>query len=152
MRERKHAKTNYFFIQLIFNRRIINSHYFVLVILLLDLCIGACSNKEHGLIYYYPTGSQQKVHELCALVFHTPYFQYISPSRSVKLRRIRTTSWGFWATFVDGKTYKVPIVSDLPVGKNYYCNYRPSPTACASRNDWDERCEWDQSYHPNRFQ
>ena len=53
---------------------------------------------------------------------------------------------------VDGKTYKVPIVTDLPGGKNYYCIYRPPPTACASRNDWDERCEWDQTYHPNRFQ
>ena len=139
------------FFKLILNCQLSRFHCFVLVILLLDLGLGACSSKEHGVNYYYPTVGQQRVHELCALVFHTPYYQYISPSRSVKLRRIRTTSWGFWATFADGRTYKVPIVSDLPVGKNYYCNYRPPPTACASHNDWDERCEWDQSYHPNRF-
>ena len=70
----------------------------------------------------------------------------------LNLEGLGTTSWGFWATFEDGKTYKVPIVTDLPGGKNYYCIYRPPPTACASRNDWDERCEWDQTYHPNRFQ
>ena len=140
------------FFKLILNCQLSGFHCFVLVILLLDLGLGACSSKEHGVNYYYPTVGQQRVHELCALVFLAPYYQYISPSRHVKLRRIRTTSWGFWATFADGKTYKVPIESNLPVGKNYYCNYRMPPTACASRNDWDERCEWDKSYHPNRFQ
>ncbi len=144
-------KLNKKIIKLLFNYRFYGFYYFVLVILLLNFCLGACSSKERSL-YYYPSGDQQRVHELCTLVFHSPYYQYISPSRSVKLRRIRTTSWGFWATFADGKTYKVPIFSDLPVGKMYYCNFRPPPTKCASRNDWDERCEWDQSFHPNRFQ
>jgi len=132
--------------------RIYYFHYFVVVVLFLGIGLGACSSKEIGPNYSYPTGSQQRVLELCALVYSDPYYQYISPSRRVKLRRIRTTSWGFWATFEDGRTYKVPIVTDLPGGKNYYCIYRPPPTACASRNDWDERCEWDQTYHPNRFQ
>ncbi len=126
--------------------------YHFLVVLLLGLTLGACSNIKNGSNYSYPTSRQQRVLELCALVFSAPYYQYISPSRRVKLKRFRTTSWGFWATFADGRTYKVPIVSGLPTGENYYCNYRPVPTACASRNDWDERCEWDQSYHPNRFQ
>ncbi len=138
--------------QLKFILRIYNFHYFVVVVLFLGIGLGACSSKEIGPNYSYPTGSQQRVLELCALVYSDPYYQYISPSRRVKLRRIRTTSWGFWATFEDGRTYKVPIVTDLPGGKNYYCIYRPPPTACASRNDWDERCEWDQTYHPNRFQ
>ena len=97
-------------------------------------------------------GKQQRVLELCALVFTEPHYQHISPSRKVKLNRLRTTSWGFWATFADGRTYKVPIASGLPEGENYYCNFRPLPTPCASRNDWDERCNWDNSYHPNRFQ
>ena len=145
-------KLNKKILKLIFNCQFTGFHYFVLVILLLDFGLGSCSSKEHGLNYYYPTDSQQRVYELCALVFHAPYYQYISPSRRVKLRKIRTTSWGFWATFADGRTYKVPIVSDLPVDKNYYCNYRPPPTECTSRNDWDERCEWDQNYHPNRLQ
>lgn len=117
---------------------------------LLMLFISSCSSTDAN--YRFPTGKQQRVLELCALVFTEPHYQHISPSRKVKLNRLRTTSWGFWATFADGHTYKVPIASGLPEGENYYCNYRPLPTPCASRNDWDESCKWDHTYHPNRFQ
>ena len=119
---------------------------------LLLLVLAACSRTGTNSNYSYPTGQQQRVLELCALVFTDPYYQYISPSRRVKLKRFRTTSWGFWATFADGRTYRVPISSGLAEGEDYYCNYRPVPTACASRKDWDKRCEWDQTAHPNRFQ
>ena len=122
----------------------------LLVSFFLMLFIGSCSSMDAN--YRFPTGKQQRVLELCALVFTEPHYQYISPSRKVKLNRLRTTSWGFWATFADGRTYKVPIASGLPEGENYYCNFRPLPTPCASRNDWDERCNWDNTYHPNRFQ
>ena len=118
----------------------------------LGIFLAACSSSESTTKYNYPTAQQQRVLELCALVFTDPYYQYISPSRRVKFKRFRTTSWGFWATFADGRTYKVPIPSGLAEGENYYCNYRPDPTVCASRNDWDERCEFDQSAHPSRFQ
>ena len=138
--------------KLSFSSRFIFSDYCFYMVILLELFLGACSSKDTSSNYFYPTGSQQRVLELCALVFSDPYYQYISPSRRVKLSRFRTTSWGFWATFADGRTYKVPIVSGLPTGENYYCYYRPVPTDCASRNDWDKRCEWDQTYHPNRFQ
>jgi len=121
----------------------------LLGISLLVLVMSSCRNINPN--YSYPTGKQQRVMELCALVFTEPHYQHISPSRKVKLNRLRTTSWGFWATFSDGRSYKVPIASGLPEGENYYCNYRPWPTPCASRNDWDERCYWDQTYHPNRF-
>ena len=121
----------------------------LLGISLLVLVMSSCRNINPN--YSYPTGKQQRVMELCALVFTEPHYQHISPSRKVKLNRLRTTSWGFWATFSDGRSYKVPIASGLPEGENYYCNYRPWPTPCASRNDWDERCNWDQTYHPNRF-
>ena len=121
-----------------------------LVSFFLMLFIGSCSSMDAN--YRFPTGKQQRVLELCALVFTEPHYQYISPSRKVKLNRLRTTSWGFWATFADGRTYKVPIASGLPEGENYYCNFRPLPTPCASRNDWDERCNYDHTYHPNRYQ
>ena len=85
--------------------------------------LAACSSSKSNTKYNYPTGQQQRVLELCALVFTDPYYQYISPSRRVKLRIIRTTSWGFWATFADGRTYKVPVPSGLAEGENYYCNY-----------------------------
>ena len=116
----------------------------------LMLFFGSCRSMDVD--YRFPTGKQQRVLELCALVFTEPHYQYISPSRKVKLNRLRTTSWGFWATFADGRTYKGPIEAGIPEGENYYCNYQPLPTPCASRNDWDERCNWDNSYHPNRFQ
>ena len=119
-------------------------------IFFLMLFISCCSRMDAN--YRFPTGKKQRVLELCALVFTEPHYQHISPSRKVKLNRLRTTSWGFWATFADGRSYKVPIDSGLPEGENYYCNYQPLPTPCASRNDWDERCNWDNTYHPNRFQ
>ena len=125
--------------------------YRVVFLFLLTLYIGACGSFGKSSNYNYPTGHQQRVLELCALVFTDPYYQYISPSRRVKLKRLSTTSWGFWATFADGRTYKVPITSRLPEGANYYCNYRPVQTTCASRNDWDERCKWKQTDHQNRF-
>jgi len=122
----------------------------LLVSIFLLLFISNCSSMDSN--YRFPTSKQQRVLELCAMVFTEPHYQYISPSRKVKLNRLRTTSWGFWATFADGRTYKVPIASGLPEGENYYCNYRPLPTPCASRNDWDERCNYDHTYHPNRYQ
>ena len=112
----------------------------------------SCSNSGGSTNYNYPTGQHQRVLELCALVFTDPYYQYISPSRRVKLKKFRTTSWGFWATFADERTYRVPIPSGLITGKDYFCNYRPVPTPCASRNDWDERCEFEQTARPRRFQ
>ena len=118
---------------------------------LLTLYLGGCGSFGSSSNYNYPTGQQQRVLELCSLVFTDPYYQYISPSRRVKLKKIRTTSWGFWATFADGRTYKVPISSELTEGANYYCNYSPVHIACALGNDWDERCKWDQTAHQNRF-
>ena len=108
---------------------------------LLTIYLGACGSFGSSSNYNYPTSQQQRVLELCALVFTDPYYQYISPSRRVKLKKFRTTSWGFWATFEDGRTYKVPIISGLVEGANYYCNYRPVQTACASSNDWDKSCK-----------
>ena len=122
----------------------------LLGIFLLMLFMSSCRSIDAN--YIYPTGKQQRVLELCALVFTEPHYQHISPSRKVKLNRLRTTSWGFWATFADGRSYKVPIASGLPEGENYYCNYQPLPTPCASRNDWDKRCSWDNTYYPNRYQ
>ena len=124
---------------------------FKLFCLLLSIILSACSSSKSSTKYNYPTGQQQRVLELCALVFTDPYYQYISPSRRVKLKRLRITHWGFWATFADERTYRVPIPAGLTIGKDYYCNYRPVPTPCASRNDWDERCEFEQTTHPSRF-
>ena len=79
----------------------------ILVSFFLMLFICNCSSMDAN--YRFPTGKQQRVLELCALVFTEPHYQHISPSRKVKLNRLRTTSWGFWATFADGRTYKVPV-------------------------------------------
>ena len=55
--------------ELKFILRIYNFHYFVVVVLFLGIGLGACSSKEIGPNYSYPTGSQQRVLELCALVY-----------------------------------------------------------------------------------
>ena len=138
-------------IKLNLDSRLSSILFYIIFWFLLTLYLGACGSFVNSSNYNYPTVRQQRVLELCALVFTDPYYKYISPSRRVKLKRFRTTSWGFWATFADGRTYKVPISSGLAVGANYYCNYRPVQTACASRNDWDERCKWDQTAHQNHF-
>jgi len=96
---------------------------FVFFCLLLEVIICACESSKTNSNYNYPSNQQQRVMELCTLVFSDPYYQYISPSRRVKLKKIRTTSWGFWATFVDGRTYRVPIKSGLNIGEDYYCSY-----------------------------
>ena len=46
---------------------------------------------------------------------------------------------------------KVPIPSGLVSGEDYYCNYRPLPTPCASQKDWDERCEFEHRTIPSHF-
>jgi len=103
---------------------------------------GACTSSEAKLKYMYLTDEQQRVLELCALVFTDPYYQYISPSRSVRLKKFRTTSWGFWATFEDGRTYRVPVASGLDLGEDYYCNFRSNYNYCTYGNDLEDRCEW----------
>jgi len=81
--------------------------------------------------------------EVCTLIFSDPYYQYISPSRRVKLKKIRTTSWGFWATFADGRTYRVPIKSGLNIGEDYYCSFNLNSKYCSKKNDVNYDCEWD---------
>ncbi|MCS5634008.1 MAG: hypothetical protein NZ763_06385, partial [Candidatus Marinimicrobia bacterium] len=60
-------------VELKFILRTYNFHYFVVVVLFLGIGLGACSSKEIGPNYSYPTGSQQRVLELCALVYSDPY-------------------------------------------------------------------------------
>ena len=68
------------FIKLIINFQLSGFHCFVLVILLLDLGLSACSSKEHGLNFYYPTVGQEIVHELWALVSDLSYESVYSGS------------------------------------------------------------------------
>jgi len=111
--------------------------------LLIGFFFGSCGSSGVKSKYTYLTDEQQRVLELCVLVFSDPYYQYISPSRRVKLKKFRTTDWGFWATFEDGRTYRVPIVSELQLGKDYYCNFRSYSTYCSYTDDFENRCEWD---------
>ena len=114
--------------------------FWIIICILLEFFIASCSSPN-AKTYIYLTELQQRVLELCALVFSAPYYQYISPSRSVKLKQIHTTSWGFWASFQDGRTYKVPIPTGLDLGENYYCNYSKESSNCYYKDDnFDERC------------
>ena len=152
----KKINLNSFYKKIIFSLSFRSSLFFKsfgLILYIFSIFIlSSCSNFENNKKYNFPTTQHLRVLELCALVFSEPYYQYISPSRRVKLRKLRTTSWGFWATFDDQRTYKVPIPSGLISGKDYYCNYRPLPTPCASEKDWDERCEFENRTIPSHFQ
>ena len=110
---------------------------------LLEFILVSCTFPETKSNYNYPSNSQQRVVELCTLVFTDPYYQYISPSRRAKLKKIRTTNWGFWATFADGRTYRVPIKSGLNIGEDYYCSFNLNSEYCPRRNDVNYHCEWD---------
>ena len=77
----------------------------------LMLFISNCSSMDTN--YRFPTGKQQRVLELCALVFTEPHYQYISPSRKVKLNRLRTTSWDFGRHLRMGAHTKYPLHQDF---------------------------------------
>ena len=115
--------------------------FYLLVLLLLFFLYG-CINKESKSNYHYISEQQQRVLELCTLVYTAPYYQYISPSRKIKLKKIRTTSWGFWANFEDGRSYRVPIQSGLILGKDYYCSFRRNKKYCPILDDLNFECEW----------
>jgi len=110
--------------------------------LLLEFFLSACVNSVIRSNYNFPSNQQQRVMELCVLVFTDPYYQYISPSRREKLKKIRTTDWGFWATFADGRTYRVPILSGLSIGKDYYCSFNLNSEYCPKRSDINYNCDW----------
>jgi len=128
--------------------KILESRYIVRSIcifmyFLLEFILVSCFKPATSLNYNYPSTQQQRVMELCTQVFIDPYYQYISPSRRVKLKKIRTTSWGFWATFADGRTYRVPIRSGLKTGEDYYCSFNLNSEYCSKRNDVNFDCDWD---------
>ena len=83
----------------------------LLGIFLLMLFMSSCRSIDAN--YIYPTGKQQRVLELCALVFTEPHYQHISPSRKVKLNRLRTTSWGFWLRLQMGALTKSRLRQDF---------------------------------------
>ena len=115
---------------------------FVFFVFLLQFSLYGCIFKKSKSNYHYISDQQQRVLELCSLVYTDPYYQYISPSRKIRLKKIRTTSWGFWANFADGRSYRVPIQSGLNLGKDYYCSFQRNTKYCLSLDDLDFECEW----------
>ena len=79
--------------------------------LFLLLFISNCSSIDAN--YRFPTGKQQRVLELCALVFTEPHYQHISPSRKVKLNRLRTTSGDSGRHLRMGAHTKYPLLQDF---------------------------------------
>ena len=115
---------------------------FVFFVFLLQFSLYGCIFKKSQSNYHYISEQQQRVLELCSLVYTDPYYQYISPSRKIRLKKIRTTSWGFWANFADGRSYRVPIQSGLNLGKDYYCSFRRNIKYCPRLNDLSLECDW----------
>ena len=108
------------------------------------MLINGCSSEGPKSNYNYISNQDQRVLELCYLVFTDPYYQYISPSRRVRLKKIKPTPWGLWATFDDGRKYRVPIKSGLNIGKNYYCSFQNDSKYCPSLNNSNYKCEWNK--------
>ena len=119
--------------------------------MLLILIVG-CSNNEPGYLRYtYPEVHQLRVRRLCSALYSPPFVEYIAPSRKRKVTSIESRSHGLLAVFADGRSYRVPLHTDLPSGQVFYCNYRSEPVPCASDHDWDTRCLKDRPYRPGLF-
>ncbi len=111
-------------------------------VFILQFFLYGCIIKESDSNYKYISEQQQRVIELCSIVYSQPHYQYISPSRKIRIKKIRTTSWGFWANFADGRSYRVPIQSGLDLGKDYYCSFRRDTKYCPSLDDSKFECLW----------
>jgi len=120
----------------------------MLLMVMLAACTPAPSSTS---ALHYPTDVAQHVREVCTLVFQEPYWEYVSPSRKRKLMRFQVEPWGIVAVFADERSYQVPLQTRLSVGETYSCNFGPAVTPCASRTDWDSRCEFDPDRRPDRF-
>ena len=121
--------------------------YSIISGLMLLILIVGCSSIEPGNPHTYPEVHQLRVRRLCSAIYSPPYVEYIAPSRKRKVRSIHSQPQGILVVFADGKSYRVPLETDMLPGEFLYCNFRPGPTLCASDHDWDERC---LKKHPRR--
>ena len=127
---------------------------FIISGLMLLILIVGCSSIEPGNPRYtYPEVHQLRVRRLCSALYSPPYVEYIAPSRKRKIRSIHSQPQGILAVFADGRSYRIPLETDMLPGEVLYCNFRPSPTLCTSDHDWDERCLKKHPLRPanNRF-
>ena len=112
---------------------------------------GCLSKNTVAPGYTYPSFEKTRVRQYCTALYFPPYVEYIAPSRKRKVTSIESRSHGLLAVFADGRSYRVPLQTDLPSGQVFYCNYRSEPTPCASDQDWDTRCRKDRPYRPGLF-
>ena len=109
-------------------------------LMLLILIVGCSSIEPGNPLYTYPEVHQHRVRSLCSALYSPPYVEYIAPSRKRKIRSIRRQPQGILVVFSDGRSYRIPLETEMMPGEVLYCNFRPGPTLCASDHDWDERC------------
>jgi hypothetical protein len=119
--------------------------------LMLFFLVGCLSENTVVPIYAYPSFEKTRVRQYCKALYFPPYVEYIAPSRKRKVTSIESRSRGLLAIFADGRSYRVPLQTDLPSGQVFYCNYRSEPTPCVSDQDWDTRCLKDRPYRPGLF-
>ncbi len=111
----------------------------------LVLLLGACHSPAPAPSLAYPTDQALRVREVCSTLFTGEWWGYFSPSRKSALRSFQPIPGGLVARFADGRRYEVPLQTGLPP-ETYTCHTSETVTPCASRRDWDQRCEFD----PNR--
>ena len=123
--------------------RFILKQFYLISYFIIWIIVSSCIVQSEKKVYTFLTLEQKRVLELCSLVYTDPYYQYISPSRRSKIKKINTTYWGFWATFADGRTYRVPIQSGLKLGVDYYCHFRRENNYCMDLKDQESKCEFE---------
>ena len=120
----------------------------LMILFLLDGCLGG---ESYAPGYAYPSFEKTRVRQYCTALYFPPYVEYIAPSRKRKVTSNESRTHGLLAVFADGRSYRVPLQTDLPAGQVFYCNYRSEPLPCVSDQDWDTRCLKDRPYRPGLF-
>ena len=99
--------------------------------MILFLLAGCLGGESYAPGYDYPSFEKTRVRQYCTALYFPPYVEYIAPSRKRKVTSIESRTHGLLAVFADGRSYRVPLQTDLPAGQVFYCNYRSEPMPCA---------------------
>ena len=95
--------------------------------MILFLLAGCLGGESYAPGYAYPSFEKTRVRQYCTALYFPPYVEYIAPSRKRKVTSIESRTHGLLAVFADGRSYRVPLQTDLPAGQVFYCNYRSDP-------------------------
>ena len=82
--------------------------------MILFLLAGCLGGESYAPGYAYPSFEKTRVRQYCTALYFPPYVEYIAPSRKRKVTSIESRTHGLLAVFADGRSYRVPLQTDLP--------------------------------------